>query len=638
MGLLDSLGKRELDPARRDEIARAAHIIQTAHDGIITTNEDGEIEVFNPAAERLFGMPADEVSGRSVLDLLPGLSMTLADGSSREIDGIRTDGTRFAAEVTLNEVHGASRPGLSVFVRDVTERRRADEALARERNFVSAVLDTAAAIVLICDPDGRVVRFNRACELITGYGSEDLQGKYAWDVLAVPEERAALRASLSQVKDGICPPNGESLLSTKSGSKRRISWSNAILPDKYAQPAYLIATGIDITEKVELETQLSQAQKMEAVGRLAGGVAHDFNNLVTVITGFSELVIESLSEDDPCRTDLIEIRKAGERAGALTRQLLAFSRKQIRQPQMLDLNAVVRDVEAMLRRLMREDIELRTDLQPGLDRIKADRGQMEQILINLAVNARDAMQGSGVLTIRTANSTHSGHSADLRTKLAPGAYVVLTVSDTGSGITDEALPQLFEPFFTTKPQGIGTGLGLSTVYGIVSQSEGGIGIETALGVGTSFHIYLPRVEQPRVEKGAAPAAQRMPRGAETVLLVEDDSDVRAVIRRILSRAGYQVICASAGQEGIEQAQAFDGPIHLLVTDIVMPKMSGPELLRRLLAVRPEISVLFVSGHTQEQSVRELDVPGDAAFLQKPFPPDLLARRVREVLDAVVSVR
>jgi two-component system cell cycle sensor histidine kinase/response regulator CckA len=533
----------------------------------------------------------------------------------------------------LSEVTSARRRGFSVFVRDVTERRKAEGSLASERNFVSAILDTAAAIVVILDTDGRFVRFNRACEEASGYGSEDLLGKCFWEVLTAPEERDEVRRSLSGLKSGNCPAKSESCLRTRDGRGRRISWSNAILPDKQGAPAFLVSTGIDITEKVALQEQLLHAQKMEAVGRLAGGVAHDFNNLITVINGFGELLLDSFSGQDPRRSDAEEIRKAGERAACLTRQLLAFSRKHVTQAQILDLNSVVRDIETMLRRLVREDVQMEVELAPDLGRIHADRGQMEQVLINLAVNARDAMPTGGRLRIGTGNLVHSGRSPDLRTPLKPGAYVVLSVEDTGCGMGPETLPHLFEPFFTTKPQGIGTGLGLSTVYAIVTQCGGGVGVESTPGSGTRFHVYLPQAST-SAEAGPAPAGafQVMPRGAETVLLVEDDPDVRRVLGRILERSGYHVLVAADGPEAVERASRAVGPIHLLVTDIVMPGMSGPKLYRQLVEGRRGLKVLYVSGHTQEESVRDLSVSVDAAFLQKPFPPSLLARRVREVLD------
>ncbi len=341
-----------------------------------------------------------------------------------------------------------------------------------------------------------------------------------------------------------------------------------------------------------------------------------------------------MGEEDPRRLDIEEIRKAGDRAACLTRQLLAFSRKQVLQPQVLNLNAVIQDIETMLRHLMREDVELVMMLDPNLDSLRADRGQMEQVIINLAVNARDAMAHSGRLTITTSNVQHSGKSQDLRTALEPGAYVVLSVKDTGSGIDSGTLAHIFEPFFTTKQQGKGTGLGLSTVYGIVNQSGGGIGVETSPATGTTFHIYIPRHEGAARPLRLVHSNRRItPIGAETVLLVEDDEDVGIVLRRILTRLGYHVITARDGQEAIDLLTKHDRPIHLLLTDIVMPKMSGGELLRELARTRPNVKVLYVSGHTQEYSVRELDIDPEAAFLQKPFSPDLLARRVREVLDS-----
>ncbi len=378
----------------REEEARAVHILRTAHDGILTTNEAGLIQFCNPAAERLFRYPAQEVIGREVAFLLPGLSLDRADGAAREGNGRRQDGSIFAVEVVLSEVAGEWPPSFSVFVRDVSGRRRSDEALVSERNFVSAVLDTADAIVLVLDPDGRVARFNRACEEITGYGSDALQGRLVWEALAVPEERERIREAMEAVKRGQCPEKTETFLLTCDGRRRRISWANAILTDKHGKPSFLISTGIDITDKKGLEEQLLHSQKMEAVGRLAGGIAHDFNNLLTAISGFSELVLESMGEEDPRRLDIEEIRKAGDRAACLTRQLLAFSRKQVLQPQVLNLNAVIQDIETMLRHLMREDVELVMISIRNWIHFAPIAGQMEQVIINLAVNARMPWRGA----------------------------------------------------------------------------------------------------------------------------------------------------------------------------------------------------------------------------------------------------
>jgi len=593
----------------------------------------------NPAAERLFGIESGRGEGIDAGRLLPGLSWDWAGGAPREVDGRDLGGRAFAAEVTVRSVPEAGNTVYCVVARDVSERRRAEVAATAERNFVSAVLDTASAILLVIGRDGRIARFNRACEEISGYDASEIEGRPVWEFLDVPEEQETIRRATAAAAAGHCPPRGETWLRTKGGSLRRIAWSNAVMRDHRNQPAFLISIGIDITEQKMLREQLLHSQKMEAMGRLAGGVAHDFNNLLTAIAGFAELVADTFELEDPRRSDMAEIQKAAERAACLTRQLLAFSRKQVIQPQILDVNQVVRGLEMMLRRLMREDVEISLDLSPACGPVRMDRGQLEQVVLNLAINARDAMPGGGRLTIESTTLIHPGQSPDLRTPLPAGTYTRLSVSDTGEGIKPENLPHIFEPFFTTKQLGKGTGLGLSTVYGIVSQAGGGIGVESEPGKGATFHVYLPLAGAAPLQAAAeAPGPRAAARGGETILLVEDDVEVREVIRRVLARAGYEIATAAGGDEALRRGAELRGRLQLLVTDIVMPGMSGPQLHRMLGRQCPGLRVLYISGHTHEESVRNLEIPPEAAFLQKPFSPDVLLRRIREVLDTGQSPR
>src|SRR5262249_6414474 len=387
----------------------------------------------------------------------------------------------------------------------------------------------------------------------------------------------------------------------------------------------------DITERKHLEEQLRQSQKMEAIGQLAGGVAHDFNNLLTAILGYSDLLLSQLNPSDSLCTDIEEIKRAGERASSLTKQLLAFSRKQILQPRVLELNETVADTDKMLQRLIGEDIELVISLDPALGRVKADPGQIEQILLNLAVNARDAMPEGGKLTIETANVDLDQAYARDHVAVQAGPYVMLAVSDTGCGMSSEVQAQIFEPFFTTKDQGKGTGLGLSTVYGIVKQSGGHIEVKSELGRGTSFQIYLPAVAEPADPLSKLRAGPPIVRGTETILLVEADALVRNLAREILTALGYRVLAATDGFEALRVQAQEQGPIHLLVTDVLMPHMNGPQLAKRLQQVLPDIGVLFLSGYTADAAVRQ-GLRAEAAFLQKPFSPDALARKTRDVLD------
>ncbi|MFQ5891102.1 MAG: ATP-binding protein [Gemmatimonadota bacterium] len=402
----------------------------------------------------------------------------------------------------------------------------------------------------------------------------------------------------------------------------------------------VLGYGFDITETRETEAalrqseeQLRQAQKMEAAGRLAGGVAHDFNNVLTVIIANSELLLTDLGPDDPGRVGVEEIRKAADRAASLTRQLLAFSRKQVLEPRVLDLNAEVADVEKMLRRLIGEDLDLRTVRDPALSPVRADPGQIHQVLVNLAVNAREAMPEGGKLIIETKNVELDEAYAHTHESVAPGPYVMLAVSDTGHGMDEETQSQIFEPFFTTKGPGEGTGLGLATVYGIVKQSGGYIWVYSNPGLGTTFKIYLPRVPGAveRLEPSAVPAAPL--RGSETVLLVEDEPVILDLARRVLRQNGYAVLGASGAEEALRVCERHEGAIPLIVTDVVMPRMSGPKLAERLASLRPEARVLYISGYTDEVIVHHGVLAPGTAFLQKPFAAAALARKVREVLDA-----
>jgi nitrogen-specific signal transduction histidine kinase/CheY-like chemotaxis protein len=385
----------------------------------------------------------------------------------------------------------------------------------------------------------------------------------------------------------------------------------------------------DVTQHRRLEEQLVQSQKMEAVGRLAGGIAHDFNNLLTGILGYSDILRDGLADDDPLRADADEVKKAAERAASLTRQLLAFSRRQVLQPRVIDLNTIVEEMERMLRPLIGEDVELVTACSAEIGRVEADPGQIEQVIANLVVNARDAMPNGGRLVIATADSdVDEEHARAHVAEMTPGPYVLLSVTDSGVGIEPETLGHLFEPFFTTKDVGKGTGLGLATVYGIVKQSGGYIWVYSEPGRGTSFQIYLPRVEhdiEALADSGAPPAEE----GNETVLVVEDERLVRDLISEELSRRGYEVLAAANGVDALHLARGHDGRIDVVVSDVVMPEMGGPELTRELTALLPGIRVVYMSGYSELAVTDEI---GPWPLLQKPFNARSLAGKIREVLD------
>jgi nitrogen-specific signal transduction histidine kinase len=388
----------------------------------------------------------------------------------------------------------------------------------------------------------------------------------------------------------------------------------------------------DISQRKVLEEQLRQAQKLEAIGTLAGGVAHDFNNLLTIISGYSDFLISRFPPDDPTKAMLKEIQKAGERAASLTRQLLAFSRKQILEPKILNINAVVSDTEKMLRRLIGEDIAFTTVLEPTLGPVKADPGQIEQVIMNLVVNARDAMPQGGKLTIETAVVELDGQYAQRHAEVTPGKYVVLAVSDTGCGMDDKTKAHIFEPFFTTKGPGKGTGLGLATVYGIVKQSGGHVWVYSEVGKGSSFKIYLPFIREKASSGSSLPGSSKVPLGTETILLAEDEDAVRTITKHALAMFGYTVLEARNGIEAIRLCQQHQGPIHVIVSDVVMPELGGRQLVEMITSLKPDIKVLFLSGYTDDAVVRHGVLEAETAFLQKPFTPGALARKVREVLD------
>jgi signal transduction histidine kinase/ActR/RegA family two-component response regulator len=409
----------------------------------------------------------------------------------------------------------------------------------------------------------------------------------------------------------------------------RLSGRAVTIPEQNERVLEVIAE--DVTERRVLEDQFRQAQKMEAVGRLAGGVAHDFNNLLMVISGYTEVLLEKTARGNPLYPKIAAVQQAADRATTLTRQLLAFSRKQFLELKVVDVNAIVKDLERLLRPLIGENIELNTQLAEDLGRTRADAGQIEQVIMNLVVNSKDAMPNGGKLTIRTANVNLDDDLRREYSYIQPGPYVMLSISDTGHGMDKETQLQIFEPFFTTKEKGKGTGLGLSTAYGIIKQSGGYIFAQSEVGRGTTFSIYLARVEDAAEPLGTLRASQSATGGSETVLLVEDEESVRQLVRETLEAKGYKVLEAEHGEAALRTASDYHGPIDMLITDVVMPGMSGRELAKQLSASDPDIKVLFLSGYTEDAIVHQGVLEAGTAFLQKPFTLQMLSRKVREVL-------
>jgi PAS domain S-box-containing protein len=448
-----------------------------------------------------------------------------------------------------------------------------------------------------------------------------------------PEDRALVAELTERALQDHKPFSCEHRIVRPDGAVRTVHSQGRLVLGDGGTPVRMVGTVQDITDRAQLENQFRQAQRMEAVGRLAGGVAHDFNNLLTVINSYSEFLLEDLDAEDHRRHDVEEIRKAGVSAAALTRQLLAFSRQQVLQPQILDPSDVLAKAESLLKRMIGEDVEVVMALAPQLGTVRADPGQVEQVIMNLAVNARDAMPEGGRLTIETANVEMD--EAYLRNHAvgSPGRYVMLAVTDTGVGMDETTQAHIFEPFFTTKETGKGTGLGLATVYGVVKQSGGFIWVYSEPGHGTTFKIYLPRVDEPAQSLTGPDVTTKSLRGVETVLLVEDAVAVRAVARHTLERQGYTVLEASNGAAALRLAAEHPGTIQLVVTDVVMPGMNGRQFAEQLAAARPSLKVLYTSGYTDDAVVRHGVLESGVQFLQKPFTPDALARKVREVLDS-----
>ncbi len=506
-------------------------------------------------------------------------------------------------------------------------------ALRKSEERTRSIIDSALDAVVGLDSDGTITDWNPRAQAIFGWSRGDVLGRPMAETVIPARFREACVRGLRLLTSGtgdVLNRRVEMIALRRDGEEFPIEFSISPLKggDAYEFAAFIT----DITERKRLEEAFQQAQKMDAVGRLAGGVAHDFNNLLTVIMGYCQLILKGIGQGLPIGHQIEQIKTAADRAAILTNQLLAFSRKQILQPRVLNLNEVVESTEKLLRRLIGEDIDLVTKLDPTLGQVKADPGQVDQVIMNLAVNARDAMPRAGRLTIETANAELDGSYARRHPVVPPGPYVMLAVSDTGRGMDQDTQARIFEPFFTTKERGKGTGLGLATVYGIVKQSGGFIWVYSEVGRGTTFKIYLPRVDEDAEVARADQAFREMPRGVETVLMTEDDELVRSLIRVTLQKQGYTVLEAKDGTEALRIGQEYRGPIHLLVTDVVMPGMNGRELAERLASRCPAMRVLYLSGYTGETIVRNGVLEAEQAFLPKPFSPAAFAHKVREVLN------
>ncbi len=641
--LIDVTERRLGQETLRESEQRFRGAFDSSALGMALTSREGGIMRANDVLCEILGYERDELVGMSFSDIThpedrrarrSDLDRLRADGVGAyqaERRYVRKDGQVVWCRVSASAIQdegGSALYDITQF-QDVSAERALRRSLEDSERRFRALFEESHVSKVVIDDDGAIVDCNPAyCELV-GIDRGKLRGRrlHEFSVHGAPGEDL-----LEAITSGAPVPVQ---LIREDGQQREldVSAKRNVLPGRH------LVVMVDLTEQRRLEDQVRQSQKMESVGRLAGGIAHDFNNLLTAITGYTELMLRRIPAGDPLRRDASEIRVAAERATNLTRQLLAFSRRQVLQPRLLDLNTVVVEMEKMLQRLIGEDVSLETLLEPELGAVRADPGQLEQVILNLAVNARDALPLGGKLTIETTNVELEGEEADTHVGGQAGSYVLLTISDNGHGMDESTRAQLFEPFFTTK-DGEGTGLGLATVYGIVKQSDGYIWVDSEPGAGSCFRVYLPRVLEaaavPPVED--RPAAHEAPQGAETILLVEDEEIVRDLVKEMLTGFGYDVLEARNGREAIDVSRDHAGPIHLLISDVIMPGISGPEASREVVAQRPETRVLFISGYTDSAIVHHGVLEPGTEFLQKPFNSETLARKVRSVLDGAALAR
>jgi PAS domain S-box-containing protein len=641
---------RETLNALRESERRYWEMFENCTDAIYVHDLSGRYMMVNQAGEDLIGYSRAEILRMSIFDVIPQdqfnkigekLRKKLANHSPTiyEVDAITKDGRRLSVEVSSRLIFENDVPvGVQGTVRDVTERRRAEAELRASEERFRDLIENAKDIIFTCDMSGNFTSLNRAGQELTGYSNEEAL-KMNFAEVVTPGHLDKTRQMLSRKAVADVATVYELEIITKSGGRAELEVSSRTILDE-GKAVGVQGVARDITERKRMQDalrasqiQLEQSQKLEAIGRLAGGIAHDFNNLLTAILGYSDLSLRHLDPGTPVARHVEEVKKAAQLASSLTRQLLAFSRKQILEPKLLDLNHVIRDMNKMLHRLIGEDIQFEINLGPDTGRVMADPGQIEQVLLNLVVNARDAMPGGGCITIETANVYLDDDYAEGHPPSKRGDYVMLAISDTGKGIDAQTLGRIFEPFFTTKEIGKGTGLGLSTVYGIVKQSSGFVCVESELDLGTTFKVYLPKltasveVEEPAVSQPA------FARGTGTVLLVEDDTTVRRMTAEFLELAGYKVLESGNCNGALEIARSYEGEIHLLMTDVVMPLMGGRELAEQLAKLCPEIRVLYVSGYMDDAMVRHSIIDKDIAFLQKPFTAEGLVQKVFEVLQS-----
>jgi len=639
------LERKQAEAALRHERDRAQRYLDTAEVILLALDLDGRIRLINRKGCDLLGWTERELLGRDWIDTC--LPDRIREARKQTLRGLVGGDLRVGEDPVLTRsgeerliewrntmlrddaghVIGTFSSGA-----DITERNQAVEALRTAEERMRFALQSAAVGIWDMDYTTGVLEWSETLEAHYGLQPGTFGGTFEAFVERIhPDDREAVRDAVGKAMKSGTDFSTEHRSIWPDGRVRWLSGAGRIQLGAHGEPVRGVDITLDVTERRTLEEQFHQAQKMEAIGRLAGGVAHDFNNLLTAILGYCELLLADLDPNDPHRADIAEIQKAGVSAAGLTRQLLAFSRKQIIEPTLLDLNVVVADMRAMLGRLIGEDVKVVLGLGPGLAPVKADRGQVEQIVLNLAVNARDAMPRGGTLTIETANVELDENYPKTHLAVRPGSYVALTLTDTGTGMTRQVQTRLFEPFFTTKALGKGTGLGLATVHGIVARSGGSVNVYSEVGRGTSFKVYFPRADAAEIVVEAPPPVAPPRAGTQTVLVVDDEEGLRELAKRLLQRQGYTVLTAANADEALQLFER-NASIDVLLTDVVMPGASGPELTRRLVERRPALKVIYMSGYTEDAIAQHGVLNPGIAFLHKPFTSVTLGRKIREVLD------
>ena len=638
----DITARKQGEALLHESQQRLADIIASAMDSIITVDEQHRVVLFNGAAGKMFGCSEAEAVGQSIERFIPQRFLgahsghirafgetNRAMGSMQTILARRSDGEEFEIEASISQTESSGKKIFTVIMRDVSMRKQSEDALRRsEERFSKAFRNNPLAITISTEAEGRYSDVNDAFLDLLGYQRKDVIGRTAAELhfWVEPSDRGEM---IRQLKEEHAVARRQMRYRTAKGKIREAEvWAESIEVD--GQRSVLAITR-DVTEMTQLEGQLRQAQKMEAVGRLAGGIAHDFNNLLGIILGYSDISLGLIAPENPVNRYISETKKAAKRAALLTKQLLAFSRKQVIFPRILDLNELVRNATEMFLRLVGEDVTVEFRPHGTLSSIKADAGQIEQVLMNLVVNARDAMPKGGRIIIETGEAELDDDYVSIHQGSHAGQYVVLAVSDTGCGMDETIQAQIFEPFFTTKEVGHGTGLGLSTVYGIVKQSEGNILVYSEPGKGTTFKIYFPRVGA-KAEALVSSHDEVEPRGqSETILVVEDDKTLRGLTIKLLVDGGYRVIEAKDGEDALRIMSASEAAIDLLLTDVIMPQKSGPDLVKQVEKGHPETRVLFMSGYSNDMVKRHGLLMQEDSFLEKPFTKRALLVKVYSAL-------